>query len=190
MPHKIPPPASTVISSVCSKCGSIAKSGKMSCCARGGSWFKNCGGAGNTRLQHTWYEGIQACKARSQSKTVVDQQLNGAQEKGTDPSQGAGMATYKAVIAATKTVLSTPANASTLVTGTTSIVTPSHTADNGSITIPVDTLTTNTAANNLMISSTHTSASMPIMTQGCTNVLKVTGHIFIFLHLGRYFGIV
>ena len=36
--------------------------GKHSCCARGGAWFKNCGDVGETQFDHTWSEGIQACK--------------------------------------------------------------------------------------------------------------------------------
>ena len=46
----------------CAKCGTIKKSGKRSCCARGGAWFKNCGDAGETPFGHTWAEGVQACK--------------------------------------------------------------------------------------------------------------------------------
>merc|ERR1712032_1428143 len=65
-----------ITTSVCPKCGIIAKSGKSSCCGRGGSWFKNCGGAGNTKLRHTWYQGIQACKARTRSKSSIGQQVN------------------------------------------------------------------------------------------------------------------
>ena len=75
------------VSAVCPRCGTIGKSDKMSCCGRGGSWFDNCGGAGNAKLHHTWYEGIQACKARSQSKIVISQELNGAQQKNTESSQ-------------------------------------------------------------------------------------------------------
>merc|ERR1719331_2156355 len=78
----------TTISSVCPKCVTIAKSGKMSCCARGDSWFKNCGGDGHTRLQHTWYEGIKVCKAPTQSRTVIGQYQHGAQQKGVDSSHG------------------------------------------------------------------------------------------------------
>ena len=66
--------AMTTINSVCPKCGTIAKSGKSSCCGRGGSWFKNCGGTGSASLHHTWYEGIHACNARTQSRIVVGQQ--------------------------------------------------------------------------------------------------------------------
>ena len=34
-------------------------------CARvttGASWFKNCGNDGNSKFDHTWTEGLQACK--------------------------------------------------------------------------------------------------------------------------------
>ena len=46
----------------CPKCGSTKKSGKHSCCGRGGAWFKNCGDAGNSKFGHTWAEGIQTCR--------------------------------------------------------------------------------------------------------------------------------
>ena len=35
---------------------------KYNCCARGGDWFKNCGDAGDTKFDHTWVEGVQACE--------------------------------------------------------------------------------------------------------------------------------
>ena len=38
------------------------KAGKRSCCARGGAWFKNCGGVGDTQFNHTWTDGILACE--------------------------------------------------------------------------------------------------------------------------------
>ena len=69
------------ISSVCAKCVIIRKSGKMSCCGRGGTWFGTCGGAGNTKVDRTWYEGIRACKAGRQSKTAMGQKLRAAQQK-------------------------------------------------------------------------------------------------------------
>ena len=46
---------------MCDKC-TTTKAGKLSCCARGGAWFKNCGDVGETDFEHTWAEGIQACK--------------------------------------------------------------------------------------------------------------------------------
>ena len=48
------------ITSKCRKCD--MRSRKPSCCARGGSWFGNCGKAGDSNFDHTWPEGIQACK--------------------------------------------------------------------------------------------------------------------------------
>ena len=47
-------------SSGCVRCGTIKSSGALSCCGRGGSWFKKCGDA--EHFDHTWAEGIQACK--------------------------------------------------------------------------------------------------------------------------------
>ena len=49
-------------SSGCVKCGTVKQSGKRSCCVSGGAWFKNCGNAGDPNFDHTWTEGIQACK--------------------------------------------------------------------------------------------------------------------------------
>ena len=74
----------------------------MSCCGRGASWFGNCGSAGDTKRGHTWHEGIQACKARTQLKTVIGQQLNGAQQEKNGSMNGAGTANSQAVITAAK----------------------------------------------------------------------------------------
>ena len=51
-----------MISNGCVECGVVKKSGKHSCCARGGAWFKNCGDAGDTKFDHTWAEGVHACE--------------------------------------------------------------------------------------------------------------------------------
>jgi len=96
-------PATMPIGSVCAKCGTMEKSGKSNCCGRGGSWFRNCGSAGNAKLRHTWSEGIQACTARAQSKTVIGQQLNTVHHKNMDSCNRAGLANSKAVIKAVKT---------------------------------------------------------------------------------------
>ena len=48
----------------CSKCGTFRKSGRVSCCAPGGAWFKNCGGFRNRNVNHKWFEGVQACKRK------------------------------------------------------------------------------------------------------------------------------
>ena len=50
----------------CPKCGTFAKSGRVSCCAPGGAWYKNCGGTGNRNVDHTWFEGVEVCKRKSE----------------------------------------------------------------------------------------------------------------------------
>ena len=52
----------TIIGPVCSKCATIKKSDKLSCCAPGGAWFNNCGTSDNPNFDHTWIEGMKACK--------------------------------------------------------------------------------------------------------------------------------
>ena len=56
-------------SSGCDRCGST-KAGQRSCCVHGGTWFKNCGNAGDTQYGHTWDEGIQACTTLVGSDSV------------------------------------------------------------------------------------------------------------------------
>ena len=79
--------------SVCTKCGTIRKSGLRSCCARDGDWFKNCGDPGDLQFEHTWFEGIQACEVPSSSSEAGAQavqrhhETSHAQQKAThDPS--------------------------------------------------------------------------------------------------------
>ena len=172
------PPADTtaIAVSVCFRCGTIAKSGKDSCCGRGGSWFQNCGGDGETKLRHTWYEGIQACKTRSQSK-IVGQQLNSAHQKVMDFSQRSDMTNYKTVIVDIKKNAFTSLNISTPMSGAMSIVTSTHTLDNVSIIMPSPNLLANTLTDAFMTSSTHTSVSTPIITPGYVNLLKINFHI-------------
>ena len=102
--------ATTSISSVCLTCGTITKSGKLSCCARGGSWFGNCGANGNTKLQHTWYEGMQACEARQIKIAVMGQQRNAVQQSNSNSSNDGDMNSRAAMVAA-KILTSTSANA-------------------------------------------------------------------------------
>ena len=74
-------PATTSLSAVsrtrgCLKCGSGRKLGVLSCCARGGTWFKKCGDARDTEFDHTWAEGIKACKSFTTAiKSSVDVKL-------------------------------------------------------------------------------------------------------------------
>ena len=49
----------------CSKCATN-RTGKLSCCVRGGSWFKTCGNP-DSNSEHTWDEGILACEGKSKS---------------------------------------------------------------------------------------------------------------------------
>ena len=49
-------------SSGCSKCATAQKSGKLTCCAWGGSWYGTCGNPDNPNVDHTWSEGVNACK--------------------------------------------------------------------------------------------------------------------------------
>ena len=63
--------ASALSMTACPKCGSVKKSGKLSCCARGGAWFKNCGDYGDPNFHHTWVEGVQACKGFVDSGAVL-----------------------------------------------------------------------------------------------------------------------
>ena len=62
--------ASAVSTKVCPKCGSTRTSGKLSCCARGGAWFKNCGDGDDPKFDHTWVQGIQACQTFVNSNAV------------------------------------------------------------------------------------------------------------------------
>ena len=48
----------------CPRCGTFRKSGRVSCCAPGGAWFRNCGGRGSKHLDHRWSEGVKACKRK------------------------------------------------------------------------------------------------------------------------------
>ena len=57
--------AATIANKItCPKCGTFEKTGRHSCCAPGGAWFKNCGGAGNINAEHRWIEGVEACKRK------------------------------------------------------------------------------------------------------------------------------
>ena len=73
-------------STECTKCVIAKKAGKSTCCARGGSWFGKCGDPDDPDVEHTWYEGVDACKnlklsledqALGHSNAVVSQQSRG-----------------------------------------------------------------------------------------------------------------
>ena len=54
----------------CPKCGTFEKSGRASCCAPGGAWYKNCGSAGNRNVGHRWFDGVDACKRKSKTNAM------------------------------------------------------------------------------------------------------------------------
>ena len=64
-------PTSPSIGLICTKCGITNKTGRHSCCARGGAWFKNCGDADDTQFDHTWIQGMQACKSKLWSVRIL-----------------------------------------------------------------------------------------------------------------------
>ena len=110
----MPATTTTSVSPACSECGIIRKSGKMSCCSRGGSWFGNCGSPGDAKFEHTWHEGIQACDGR-QARAVVGQKLNAFLPKSNtsfnDANKGADM-DPKGAVMTVYTLTFTPANTS------------------------------------------------------------------------------
>ena len=163
-----PAATKTTISSVCHKCGIIVKSGEPSCCGRSGSWFGNCGRAGNAKLDHTWYEGIRACKTWSQSKAAQGHQLHAAQQKNTDfSSNHADIVNSRSVIM--------PANTSAPTAGTTLVIMLAT----ASINIPAHISMTYTSTNTAMTSPalSQTSASSSATSQRCERVVGIITHI-------------
>ena len=76
MSAEAPTATSALVSSSkgCPKCGTIKKSGKLSCCARGGAWFKQCGDVGDSSFGHTWVEGMQACKSVKSPQAMLSRE--------------------------------------------------------------------------------------------------------------------
>ena len=73
-PAIITKPIPARMPSVCTKCGTSKQTSKPSCCSYGGSWYNNCGDAGDSNFDHTWTEGVQACKngiASAQADTCI-----------------------------------------------------------------------------------------------------------------------
>ena len=148
---KTPPVATTTtVSSVCPKCG-IAKSGKSSCCGRGGSWHTSCGSAYNTRLQHTWYEGLHACKAWARSRIAVGRQNDAAQQK--------------RVITAAKPFAFWAVNTSTSMAKPTSI-----TMTNSRLSTADGILTTNSKIAGVAVTAIYMSDNMSISTSSITSI--------------------
>ena len=94
------------ISPVCSVCGILKKSGRASCCGRGGSWFGKCARAASSNLDYTWYEGIRVCNAHNQ--VAMGQQLHASIPKSTASDDASMGIDPKAVIVAAHMFASTP----------------------------------------------------------------------------------
>ena len=115
--HMSTPAVTTLISSMCLECGIIPKSGKMSCCGHGGSWFGNCRNAGNANFGHTWHEGIRVCKSQ-QSQIAVDQQIHAPNPKNNASSGHASMGVNsEKVVVTTRIFASKPTATSTPMLG-------------------------------------------------------------------------
>ena len=55
--------AATTAESGCPKCGTLLKTGKSSCCGRGGAWAGKCADEVSDDFDHTWIEGIKMCSS-------------------------------------------------------------------------------------------------------------------------------
>ena len=91
-----------IVFAVCPKCALHQKFGKASCCASGGAWFQNCGDPGDTNFEHTWGEGIQACKdAAQEAQTLSNQnrisQLRGVVQQQVDAADAANRPSAQAL---------------------------------------------------------------------------------------------
>ena len=138
----------SVTTSLCPECGIIRKTGKLSCCARGGSWFRTCSAAGDTSLGHTWKEGIAVCKAR-QSRVAVH---HASQQNSNASSDDASMGINdKFAIATAQIFEATPANMSISMAGATSVMLSTDTslrASNRQLTSKTVSAATTTTAHN------------------------------------------
>ena len=143
---------------VCPKCGITKQSGKLSCCGRGGSWFGNCGAAGTAKLRYKWSDGIRACKAQSQSKVVIGQELHGARDEvgrssdDTDESQSRA-----SITAPDATIISAHINMS--------MPAPTVPPINTSITTVAHTFMSTTPTDVSMAVAVHSSASTSVNAQ-------------------------
>ena len=157
---------------LCPKCGIIKKSGRVSCCGRGGSWFGNCGAAGEEKLDHKWSEGFQACKSRSRSKRVIGQQLHGEQHESNGVSDDTDRINSEAVITTVTTFTSRPVNISTPMRGKTSVISPSKMSFSESV-----DMSTTTSTDVLTTALVYKSANTSISAQGCRQSWDVGLHL-------------
>ena len=180
----------TTVGPSCPTCGAIVKSGKLSCCARGGSWFENCGATGNTKFEHTWYEGIQACKAQQSASQQLDAVAQNSNSSSNDNNDAAN--SQKVIVAAR---MFAPTSADTQMSGeTTSAFIQTPTDASVSNTIPsydagkimnnpindpdpsIDKVRAPKTANRAEVAHFHSSASSSIPVRGWEKLI-------IFMHI-------
>merc|ERR1712066_1118616 len=97
-------PVTTTVTPVCPTCATNKK-GTATCCTKGGSWYQNCGDAGDANFDYTWTQGFEACEnvvgageeAQAQAKlphqTTIVQHQNAFQPSDMD-STGALTSKY------------------------------------------------------------------------------------------------
>ena len=162
------------MSHICPKCGTIWKSGKMSCCGRGGSWFKNCGNAGNANLDHTWYEGIWACRTRRYS-AAVGKQGHAYQQTSSAFSNDTKMGIdSNAISVAAYTFVSTSANTVIPMQVATPITAPSN---------PTKTFPANVAIVNSMHSASAKTTPSQLLASASTIMHKCEKSFYIVTHI-------
>ena len=149
--------------SVCSKCATIGRSGKSSCCGRGGSWFGNCGNAGDTTVEHRWYEGLQVCRTGSGQESIVAEEMNSSDGVGNETSEAVILATTKFEVNSTDTSTPIPF-----------INHPMIPAANASIDVPITTLTSSVVPMSVTtaVSTTIISTSANATTASNTSIVS------------------
>ena len=130
-------------------------------------------------MGHTWYDGLQSCKTWSESKAVIAQQLNEAQQQRDGSSEGDGNSAAKPHALTSASVLGArpivalaqtpPENTSPA----TASMTTAEMSDTSSASVtssqnPDDTLVT-------------TVVRTPLVSQVCKHFLDITAHICLVL---------
>ena len=181
----------------CPNCGTFKKSGRISCCAPGGAWYRNCGGIENRDVGHSWQEGIRVCKPQQQFRVAVVQQLHASQPQSNisfgDGSSGVG---FKAAVMATQMRAPLPANSRISMSGVSPIALSAETLVATPSTTPVNrpfidpNLSIMLQANSTLpkskqsssidlpaAASTHKSSRASASTRGCENLSRVVARI-------------
>merc|ERR1712187_391231 len=160
-PTKAKTPPAIVGGTSCAKCGTVGKKKRPSCCGKGGSWFRDCGSAGNKKVGHTWFEGIAVCKPqkKAMAKSAVD-------EKSAESSEGAAGAI---ITTAKKLVLKSEKTPKPITTQARPMANPSPKID--------------------VAAPARESAETPIAESGCDHMFKMCFHInfLLFIAIALFF---